>query len=99
MLSNSSKKLRGLVLKIYRKTTMMLKLTLEKEELRIKTEMLTFKNLQISDKKEALCRKYEGRLWRENSSDESGQLNKLRRENENLSCNVQKFTGEKAELL
>ncbi|XP_026549685.1 trichohyalin-like, partial [Notechis scutatus] len=54
---------------------------------------------QLTKEKEQLCEEYEEKLSRKSSSDESGQLDKLRRENESLSCQVQRFAGEKAELL
>ncbi|XP_058030266.1 uncharacterized protein LOC131193884 [Ahaetulla prasina] len=75
------------------------KLLAEKEELELKIQELTNKNIQLAKEKEKLCEQYEEKLSRKNHSDESGQLEKLRRENESLSCKVQKHAEEKAELL
>ncbi|XP_058032617.1 uncharacterized protein LOC131195013 [Ahaetulla prasina] len=47
------------------KTTLMSLMTLENKELQNKAEMVTFKNLELTDEKEELCREYEERLWRE----------------------------------
>ncbi|XP_026580982.1 trichohyalin-like [Pseudonaja textilis] len=77
----------------------MSKLLTEKEELELKIQDLTNKNLQLAKEKEELCEEYEEKLSRKSSSDESEQLDKLRRENESLSCQIQRFAGEKAELL
>ncbi|XP_070795331.1 oxidized low-density lipoprotein receptor 1-like isoform X2 [Pituophis catenifer annectens] len=77
----------------------MSKLLAEKEELALKIQELINKTLQLAKEKEELCEEYEEKLNRKNSSDEPGKLDKLRRENECLSCKVQKYAGEKAELL
>ncbi|XP_070797145.1 chromosome partition protein Smc-like [Pituophis catenifer annectens] len=78
----------------YIKTMEMSKLLAEKEELELKIQELINKTLQLAKEKEELCEEYEEKLSRKNSSDESGQLDKLRRENESLSCKVQKYAGE-----
>ncbi|XP_070797147.1 centrosomal protein of 290 kDa-like [Pituophis catenifer annectens] len=86
----------------YAKTMEMSKLLTEKEELELKIQELTNKNLQLAKEKEELfilCKEYEEKLSREKSSDEPGQLDKLRRENESLSCKLKKYAGENAELL
>ncbi|XP_039203763.1 golgin IMH1-like [Crotalus tigris] len=83
----------------YIKTMEISKLLTEKEALELKIQELINENLQLTREKEELCTEYEEKLSRKNSSDESIKLDKLRQENQSLSCKVLKYAGEKTELL
>ncbi|KAG8132855.1 hypothetical protein E2320_010699 [Naja naja] len=83
---------------ICRKTMEISKLLTEKEQLELKIRELTNKNLQLAKEKEKLCEEYEEKLSRKSSSGESGQLDKLRRENESLSCKKEELRN-KTEML
>ncbi|XP_032092267.1 olfactory receptor 1D2-like [Thamnophis elegans] len=78
------------------------KLLAEKEELKVQIQELIKENHQLAKEKEELCeeyKEYKEKMSRKISSEELGQLEKLRQENERLRCKAQKEAAEKAELL